>query len=867
MSNANQKPTANVLTESFSNREGWSLSWNDPDNQSPTSKGSDVRPLDPQLNLNSPMESVRLVRNAASDASYDTTMPPVQVPPESGKTPIGNVKQHRSIESQPSQESSDGVLSHAGSSTSEDPSRSYDKSSPSVVSNENFNNVQQLTLNNSTDNVYNQYKTAAPDDSANQELIDNIGQLNLNSESSARSFQHMTPPLATPSPLPLLTNSAVPKRPAPLPPTSVSVPPLATTGSNSNPYKRIGQLSHRSGVGSGAPSQSNKPLPPINQQLVKELPAPDLYNLRQPSPFAQDANLETTPDNSERPDVVYQTRPFQPNVENCQVAPSSDRNEYLQTGHLSDPSFSDVRRNAANAAQSNYPPPGFRRMVLGQPEMEYRQNQSFEIDEPPRGLSRMVPGHPTSPLNMYDRPNDDYLDRQVDGQTTESDSLTNSACVIRPPVYRQVDGQPTDDETNYDQPPPMDRRPIGFDRMIPGEASDGSFNIPAFQNQSFASGGDERVVTGFGQMTSSAPREQNMDGSDYSEVDSNQIRTATRAPEQNSENISIQSTTLDLELQRDLNMEGENLQDISAISIRDQNMDGADTQEEPASRTADNIDSESDQRAINPKTAIGQQSDKDRKYNRDDTTGDESERDRLYKIASKKDKESSRNRSSREREGRYGDRKDDRRPDKDRRGAERERTSEDRRYRRTKDKYDTEDTDYYSDRDRRKYREGSYTSGKPPRPDDRPRRDDESRRSYDRSLREDKERRRREDPDKYDSERDSALNRRREKDYDERDDGRHKRYPSERDRQYSSLRKDRGGRDDRKRVDGRYGRRPDSRGPETENDYDEGTDRDRGSRHGREDDRDRRSQRYRKDQRERGYNDPYYESVWFYIVH
>lgn len=710
------------------------------------------------------------------------------------KTHIGNIPHGWSTESQPSQESSDGLLSHTESTTgSEDPSRGYDKNSPAPANdNTNFNYVQPPSdffpdnsyshrfPDNTIPNVVNTQNAYLPDDNINQELVDSINTLHIGGNvenvvpnkntqdmeridtlhpvseeiGNANLGHNLSTSSGRDSNSPNLPTGGLSKPPMQLPPVSAGNP----SQGNTNPFKRAGQISHRAANKNIHMQVSNAPPLPVNQQPIQDVPfQQDIsnINMRQPSPLTHvddannstsrihHANLETTPDNSERPDnpspvqypQQYTHNMHQPLVENCEIAPNNDRNEYLQTGHLSEVGFNDnmnyrdnmhsERRNNPSTGAENFPPPGLRRMVLGQPESQFNQNSNFAMDEPPPGLSRMVPGHPAGTLNMYNQSND-YLDRQVDGQTTESDSLTNSACMAHnPTVYRQVDGQPTDDESNYNQTmssrSSLDRRPVGFDRMVPGEASNSNFNISTFQNQSFSGSNEERIVTGFGHLNSSETREQNMDGSDYSEVDANQVRNVVGATEssndsRNQENTSAlsQNMTVESDLQqRDRDMEGENLQDLSAIAstdfsmIRDQNLDGADTREEAVARKVDQ-DSGSD-RLVNPLSNQQLPNDIDRKY-RDDTTGDESERDRMYKMNSlRKEKENSRMRTSRERDNRYNDRREERRSDKDRRagdfrGERDSLRSDDRFYRKNRDhRYDTEDTDYYSDRDRRFY--------------------------------------------------------------------------------------------------------------------------------------------------------------------
>lgn len=110
--------------------------------------------------------------------------------------------------------------------------------------------------------------------------------------------------------------------------------------------------------------------------------------------YTQFVNLESLPDNSEQPDIMpqhlhktNQNKSQQP--ENNEVAPMNDRNQYLETGQLSDESTN------LQVDNDTLPPPGLRRMVLGQIEQNENTVQNTS-DEPPPGLSRMVLGQTES---------------------------------------------------------------------------------------------------------------------------------------------------------------------------------------------------------------------------------------------------------------------------------------------------------------------------------------------------------------------------------------------------------------------------------------------------------------------------------------
>ncbi|XP_065156222.1 protein transport protein Sec16A isoform X4 [Atheta coriaria] len=126
----------------------------------------------------------------------------------------------------------------------------------------------------------------------------------------------------------------------------------------------------------------------------------------------QSVNLETVPDNSEAPDLhLQQQQQQQPEVksspsigvENNEVAPLNERNQYLETGQLSDendalppPGLSRMVLGQLGQGEVNEPPVGLSRMVLGQTE------GAQSTASPPVGLHRMVPGESSSPEVRYD---------------------------------------------------------------------------------------------------------------------------------------------------------------------------------------------------------------------------------------------------------------------------------------------------------------------------------------------------------------------------------------------------------------------------------------------------------------------------------
>lgn len=857
-----------------------------------------------------------------------------------------NLTPQWSIESQMSQESSDGPLTHSESTyRSDNPSRNSSKSSPGLVTdNTNFNYAHSSVDDTSPENGgWNQgveepafvlpieYSDVASE-VVNQELANSVNGMHIAVNRENITPDNLIPILesqelqASLPPPPIVASPGLNRSSSPA--TGPSLPPSTSfmgPAQGQNPFKRAGPLSHK------MPHQSTPIRPPNSltpeTQVPRELtPKPAQSTLMSPSVVNKavqqhqrptsnypTANLETTPDNSERPDQpqVLNYRPIQipphmsnPTVENLEVAPKNDRNEYLQTGNLTSSDYGDNR-----GFNHNIPPPGLRRMVVGQQESELALNTSMTSDEPPPGLSRMVPGQLTDNENMYAQSAEGYLERQIDGQLTDNESDN-----VRPHPFRQADGQQTENQPSYNTPSNTrnaERRPIGLDRMVPGESSSNEFRVQQFQNPNFASQGrpdlpEQRVVTGLDHdyvpisNEGSDVREQNVDGSDYTEnVNLNPSRNIIGSTENADLNIDVvtyneapsQSTPAEPDVAREILMEGENLQDLSAINntdysiLRNEHLDGADLT--PFEIAADRKTDLSDSTDL-PMSSSRQL------LNRTNTSGDDSERDRAFKTSPRRDRD--RHKLSKERERKNGERdgkldrdrderksgrdrddkkserdRDSRRGDRDRRDYRDDRDRfDDRRYRRSQRdrRYETEDTDYYSDRerDKRRYREGSYsTSSKPPRPEDK-----------DRRYRDDRDRHRRygtaERDRKYefDNERDVNTSRRGERDRDnldntltsrrgDRDRNRDRKY-DERDRRYRDIETDsskygsvRRDKKDRDRAD-RYSSpsRPNSRDPDPTEDELNETVASTESRRG------ERQRRQRRDHRERQY-DAYYD--------
>lgn len=797
---------ANVIEESFASTDSWNWSMDEKkESKEPVSvphnnENKEPLPLPskPAASSNSEAETVNNMPPAHTEevrSLNDKEVVRERLPNLAlGKRfHLDNLTPQWSIESQMSQESSDGPHTHSeGTYRSDNQSRNSSKSSPGLnTDNSNFNYSQvgfdeSFPQNNEwsrptdeppTDHVQSNSRRESHDD-----LSGSLQELNLNNHKkpstdtshqshhddarSSHDFSSTTQPPPAVSPLsfpsPVASNVVPPvmvtNMPPPPPVSSTSTPSSASSSaalpaassssaipppnfppptSSQNPFKmNAGPFSHKT-IAKVSTSAASAPAFPAPSATLASPAVVSKVSQHNRVSQGFEANLETTPDNSERPDQpqISAFRPLpvsQPVPDNMEIAPQNDRNEYLQTAHLSS---SDYGENTDFSRGP--PPPGLRRMVVGQQESEYNQNLNISGDEPPPGLARMVPGQQTESVNAYNQAGENYLDRHIDGQPTE-----NSA---RP--YRQADGQQTPD--SYTQAPPAraaERRPIGLDRMVPGEPSNDEY--PQYPTSNYAGTNEQRVVTGldhdFSMPTDAGPpdvREQNVDGSDYTEQSSRNPPRNIIGARESSNDASPDFSAPPDDNQREVTMEGENLQDLSIISSteltysREQVLDGADITlaDIATDRKTDLSDS-----IDHPTTSSRRQS-----LNRVNTSGEDSERDRAFKSSPRRDRDkhkSTRDRDSkrdrdrdrererdrdreRDKDGRYS--RGDRKYEPERRSGREERRERDayprerrdrdrdspdaRRHRRTRaPRYETEDTDYYSDRERDRRSAANY---------------------------------------------------------------------------------------------------------------------------------------------------------------
>ncbi|XP_055588526.1 uncharacterized protein LOC129740902 isoform X2 [Uranotaenia lowii] len=410
-----------------------------------------------------------------------------------------------------------------------------------------------------------------------------------------------TPPL--PPPPTEQPNQGPPQGPPPGPPISQGPPKGTASG---NPFKRVGSRSQHATLGRGT-------VPPLTSNNF-------FYQL------LEMANVEMpTPENQEIPG------PRVENFENLEIVPSNDRNQYLQTGHLSEEGYSSSQRDDQQqpVGDDSLPPPGLSRYVPGQQQQPDNNQQLSGHSFPPPGLDRMIPGTDldtaTPDLNM---------ERQIDGEVSDSAST---------PIVRSSASGDHHHGSHHHSHRQQPQEEIS-DRnlyLVPGESDNTHHSNP------------QRVIPG---VEDDRPSQVN-----YAPIAASPIM-----------DIPIN------EQQRELVMDGENPHDPPVLPIqveisRDEPIEGANTFDEPANSNAN-------QNAAGiTETDASLTVEGSRKDPSNTSTADESDKERsMY----------------------YGKGKPARREEDPLRRSTKSKSSRDR--------YDTEDSDY-SDREgrRRREREGS----------------------------------------------------------------------------------------------------------------------------------------------------------------
>lgn len=331
-----------------------------------------------------PQENVQ-----ASQSTRNTVLDHLTATGKRGK--IENLTPQWSVESQMSQDSSDDVLQTSESDKSHLLSRSSTISqSPTTGHDGNLDiTVKQEPFEHSD-------YDSAQGLQENKEILTNRDALDLK----------IKPPFiksGTPTPPPAKQFSTTVKSEAASLPPKIQTPPLLPPSQNfsddtKNPYKLTSGLTHKV----ANCFRNTNASPDTRGAYQNQSSFQTIYN--------QSVNLETLPDNSEQPDFPQPSQTARKASlsksspqwqENVEVAPINDRNQYLETGHLSDADLHDFYQSSSTQSLQEpvdaLPPPGLRRMVLGQMEhTEFNTNTQGDGDnfgdEPPPGLSRMVLG-------------------------------------------------------------------------------------------------------------------------------------------------------------------------------------------------------------------------------------------------------------------------------------------------------------------------------------------------------------------------------------------------------------------------------------------------------------------------------------------
>lgn len=305
-------------------------------------------------------------------------------------------------------------------------------------------------------NINNNINVNNNNNNANTLIPNNVG-LNTNQLNGGNDW--------TPTPIQTTSNNAqymqvestviappIPARSTPTASTGNALPPVMDqmTFANTNPFKRVGSHTHRA-PSPAAPlpaslpttthiqsvnqtqifSSQPQPINPVQHAMPVQSTAnrpPATYSPGTPLHATTASNYSNVTFHSQLPIQVAEpvgnashSKPFlQP--ENVELTPHNDRNEYLQTGHLSEEgnnAASGHRHVPLDTNNDHLPPQGLSRIVLGEPEAsQVSQVQSQDtINHQMLVLDRMIPG---TDLNYSANMN---LERQADGQDTDESTV------------------------------------------------------------------------------------------------------------------------------------------------------------------------------------------------------------------------------------------------------------------------------------------------------------------------------------------------------------------------------------------------------------------------------------------------------------
>ncbi|XP_073828694.1 endoplasmic reticulum export factor secretory 16 isoform X10 [Musca autumnalis] len=277
--------------------------------------------------------------------------------------------------------------------------------------------------------------------------------------------------------------------PSNLPP-SAGLPPPAASGMAGNPFKRTGLAQHHRATGlmpttapvaapvppTVTPAAFNMPAPPPPADFANPAAAAGPITLMEPEnnelPLQENQEILTPPvsivatpqqqSSISLPHAGPASTPLQ------QPPPNDERNQYLQTSHLSENS----EDQQPEADSGLLPPPGLSRLVLGEPELEASQRMVMGTE------ATTTTGGNTSTVSDVMH----LEERHADGEDTASENAV--------PVVSSNQAPPTTSSTDRNL------------YMVPGESNANHSQQPQQQQH-------QRVVTG---VELQEQREIEMDG-------------------------------------------------------------------------------------------------------------------------------------------------------------------------------------------------------------------------------------------------------------------------------------------------------------------------------------------------------------------
>ncbi|XP_013104865.2 uncharacterized protein LOC106085249 isoform X2 [Stomoxys calcitrans] len=190
-----------------------------------------------------------------------------------------------------------------------------------------------------------------------------------------------------------LQSPALPPPTTTVPPPA-GLPPAATAAAAGNPFKRSGLAQHHRAT-------ALMPTMPQASPAVFNMPPPPPADFANPSSSSNVTLME--PENNEIPSQENQeilappaaimqpslqpptSTISLPNAATVAQPPNDERNQYLQTSHLSENS-----EDQQPEADGLLPPPGLSRLVLGEPELEASQRMVMGTDAPVLGSNATV---------------------------------------------------------------------------------------------------------------------------------------------------------------------------------------------------------------------------------------------------------------------------------------------------------------------------------------------------------------------------------------------------------------------------------------------------------------------------------------------